>query len=401
MKQITFGLIRESKHDTRVALTPQQCRELLDKYPNLQIIVEPAPDRCYSNADYAAAGIVLSQDLSQCDYLFGIKEVKKIHLLPNKTYFFFAHVIKGQDYNMDLLQTILDKNIQLVDYECLKHGNGKRILGFGKFAGIVGAHNGLLDYGKKTGVYTLKPAYQCQDYGDLTKMYQKWNCPPIKLVLTGNGRVAQGARELLKAIDIQEVAPIDFLTREYNKPIFTHLYLRDLYYRNDHDTFNKQDFYTSPDFYHCRFLPYTRVADIMINGIFWKAGIPLFFTKADTQHPDFALQVIADVTCDIDGSIPLTHRDTPIGNSTYGYCPQKDDEVLPYQKDTIDIMAVSNLPNELPRDASVGFGAALMEYIIPSLVTQSFSKAVYQATITQNGMLTEKYAYLQAFLAKK
>lgn len=400
-RKLKIGVIREGKTppDSRVALTPEQCKSLLENYSDIEVYVESSPTRCFHDNEYRAKGVEVTEDIGHCDILLGIKEVPIALLLPNKHYFFFSHTIKKQAHNRALLQSILAKNITLTDYECLRWENtGKRILGFGRYAGIVGAHNGVRDYGLKTKTFELKAAYECKDLTELKSLYQNLTLPPIKIVLTGNGRVANGAQEVVDFLGIKQVSPDDFLTQSYDKAVYTVLRVKDLYRKKADDSFDKQDFYARSQDYYSTFAPYTQVTDLMINGIYWGPTTPIFFTKEDMKNAAFNIKVIADISCDIEGSIPATLRSTKIGDPTFGYDPLTETEVDPYQaSNTVDIMAVDNLPNELPRSASLGFGIAFTECIIPELLKQQ-STILENATIAQNGQLTEEYKYLTDYV---
>lgn len=400
MNKICIGVIKETKTppDTRVPLTPKQCRKLLDTYPSISIIVQPSDTRCFPNAAYEAENITLSDDLSNCDVLMGVKEVKIPYLLANKKYFFFSHTIKKQPYNKTLLQTILAKNIQLIDYECLRDEEDNRIIGFGRFAGIVGMHNGLLAYGKKTGAFDLPPAYDCEDYQAIKNIYSTITLPPIKVVITGQGRVAQGAKEVIDLFKVKEVSPEDYLTKTYNEAVYTCLPNNLLYQHKEKKTFERKEFFANPSTYESNFAPYSKVTDLMVNGIYWSPQAPIFFSKEAMKQSDFAIKVIADITCDIEGSIPATLRATEIGDAVLGYDAQSEKEVAPYQANTIDIMSVDNLPNELPKDASSMFSKVLVEQVIPELL-QEKSALIDRASITKDGKLFGKYVYLTDYVA--
>jgi saccharopine dehydrogenase (NAD+, L-lysine-forming) len=402
MNTLRIGIIKEGKTppDSRVPFSPRQCKALLAQYPSLAIYVAPSPHRCFADEEYSAQGIALSDDLSHCDVLMGVKEVPDALLIPHKKYFFFSHTIKKQAYNKHLLRTLLDKQIEMLDYECLVYDNETRILGFGHFAGIVGAHNGLLLYGKKTGTFDLLPAHQSHDYQQIKHAYSTLQLPPMRIVLTGTGRVSQGAKEVLDELKIKQLSPEAYLRNEPSQePVYVQLTSADLYRRpktndaNADEYYERYDFHHHPEHYHSIFLPYTRISDLMINGVYWNPKAPLFFSKADMRHPDFRIRAIADITCDIDGSIPATTRATTIDNPIMGYNPQTEQEEKPYQAHTIDIMSVDNLPNELPRDASEMFGNALIQHVIPELF-KSQSAILERAAIVKNGELMPRFSYL-------
>lgn len=399
MSKIIAALIREEKKpaDKRVAFTPQQCVWLMNKYPNLEIIVQPSSIRCYSDEEYRAENIRVQEDISEAQYYIGIKEVPYDKLVNDKKYLFFSHTIKKQPHNRRMLQEILRRNITLIDYECLTWETGERILGFGHFAGVVGAHNGFLTWGKRYKQFNLKPAWQCKDYGDLIEQYKDIKLPPIKIAVTGTGRVARGVFELLEKLNIRMVSVQNYLTQAYEEPVYVVLNTSQLYERKDGKPFRRDDFHKRPEQYQSAFLPFTKVTDLFINAIYWDPKAPVFFTKEDMRSREFRIKVIADITCDVNGSVPATIRDTTIDNPVFGYNPFTEKEEEPYQPQVIDVMAVSNLPNELPREASAEFGEKLIEYVMDELM-EEHSDVIERATIAEEGALMPRYKYLEDYV---
>lgn len=389
------GLIKEGKipQDTRVALTPAQCNAIQNKYTNVKIIVEPSPTRCFADREYAAAGITLSHDMHHCDILLGIKEVRVPDLIENKTYLFFSHTKKKQAHNKSLLQAILQKKITLIDYECMEHDDGQRIIGFGFFAGIVGAHNGLMAYGLRTGAFTLPRVYSFKDYRRLISTYFGLRLPTIKIAVTGSGRVATGVLEIMNLLDVKEVEPDEYLSRSFSYPVYVHLKGNNLYYRKKGGAYNRLDFHENPTHYASKFEPYLAQTDILINGTYWEEGIPALFTWEQMLRPTFKLKTIADISNDKGGGIPCNLGDSTIAYPVYGVDPISRQVTDPYHKDVIDVMAISNLPNELPRDASQYFGDQLLKYIIPDLLGGG-SAIINQATIANKGVITAPYTYM-------
>lgn len=396
---LKLGIIKENKQpaDKRTGLTPSNCKLLLNTYPNqLQIFVESSNDRIFSDSEYQQVGCVITEDITQADILVGVKEVPIPNLIPNKTYFFFSHTIKEQPYNQKMLQDIIAKKIRLIDYEKLANADG-RILGFGKHAGIVGAYNGLLTYGKKHGLFNLKPAYEMLVYQDLVDELQKVRIPEIRIVLTGSGRVAQGAMQLLTDAGVKQIDSKGFLESDIIiNPIFVNLEPDDLFVRKDGEAFDTQHFYTNYKAYDLPFEAYYQRADLMINGIYWSDDLPIYFTKEEIASDDFNISVIADITCDVDGSVPITYKATPIEDPVIGWDKIEQKPCPPFQKDSIDVMAVTNLPCELPADASELFGNDFATKVVPELLKPS-STMLQDATITENGVLTEKYQYLHNY----
>ncbi len=284
----------------------------------------------------------------------GIKEVPVDYLISGKTYFFFSHTKKKQAHNQGLMHALIEKKIRMIDYECLTHSDEQRILGFGMYAGIVGAHNGLLTYGKKFGAYKLPPAHTVRTYNDLMQAYDEVKIPNIKIVVTGSGKVASGVLDVMRRLDIEEVEPMDYQTHQYEYPVFTHLKGASLYARKDNDMFHRDDFHAHPEAYKCLFSAYVNQADVLMNGIYWEQRIARLFEKEDIKRNDWRINVIADISCDVEGSVPITIDSTTIGDPVFGIDRVTLQQTAPFQntKETIDIMAVDNLPNELPCDAS-------------------------------------------------
>lgn len=399
---LRIGLIREGKTppDTRVALSPQQCAATMAAHPGLHIVAQPSPTRCFTDAEYAAAGVPLQEDLSDCDLLLGIKEVPVDQLIPDKTYCFFSHTKKAQPYNQPLMQALIRKGIRMIDYECLTHGDGQRILGFGFFAGIVGAHNGLLTWGRRSGAYSLPAAHYIGSLEGLKEVYDNMLLPPLRIVVTGSGKVAAGILEVMNYLDIEYLEPEDFLENDYNYPIYTHLKGASLYLRKDGGRYHREDFHKHPEEYHCLFEPYLSSADILMNGIYWDKRVPRLFAKHDLTRPDYTLNVIADITCDLEGSVPINSGSTTIEAPVYGvnrFSLQRTEPFL-YNPDVVDVMAVDNLPNELPRDASAHFGTHFEKYVLREMLQgEGASEIIRRATICEGGRLTPVYAYLSDY----
>ncbi len=396
-----IGIIREGKvpSDNRAALTPRQCAFLMRNYA-VQIVVEPSPIRCYSDAEYLLEGVAVTHNLSDCDMLLGIKEVPIAQLIPHKTYFFFSHTVKKQVYNRTLLQTILEKNIKIIDYELLTNEYGLRLIAFGRYAGMVGAHNGMLAYGARTGAYSLTRMKDLHDYAHARNLYQTIQLPPVRVVVTGTGRVASGAVEVLRDLGLKQVSPNNYLKKNFNTAVFTQLSPTEYVERKDSLPFKKSDFYAHPDRYKSIFAPFYQKTDVFINGIFYDKKAPMFFTSDEMTQKDFKIKTISDISCDLmpHSSVPSTIRATTIDAPFYGFDPISKQETLPFQENSIDMMTIDNLPNELPRDASEFFGTQFMANILPELLKAKDSIVLQKATIAENGQLTDRFHYLQAFV---
>ena len=399
MNKIRIGVLREEKNppDKRVPLTPMICAELMRTYPNLKILVQPSKIRCYADSEYTAFGVMLKEDLSNCDVLMGVKEVPKHLLIPNKKYLFFSHTIKKQAHNKLLMQTFIEKQIQMIDYETLTDKNNNRIIGFGRYAGVVGAYNGILGYGKKYDLFQLKPANQCRDKAEMEEELKRAKLPNIKIALTGGGRVANGVIETLSALRIRKVTAEEFLMGSFREPVYCQLNPRDYVERYDDDNFDLHDFFQHPEHFKSIFQPYTKAADIYISAHYWDPKAPKMFDLEDVKALDFRISVIADITCDMNGSVPTTIRSTTIADPFYGYNIKQDKEDLPFNKHTVCIMAVDNLPCELPRDASDDFGKDLMERVLPNLIVEDKDAVIERASICKEGKLTPPFEYLSDF----
>lgn len=398
--KIKIGLIREEKNppDNRIPLSPEQCKDAVNLFPGIEIVVESSQTRCFPDRDFEALGIPITTDLSDCDILMGVKEVPVEKLIPGKTYFFFSHTKKKQPYNQELMHALIAKKIRMIDYEALAYEDGTRILGFGFYAGVVGAHNGLLAYGRKHKNFELIPAHECRDMKAMMSQYRQVNLPPVKIALTGSGRVAAGLTEVMQHWDIQNIEPGDFLNNDYDYPVYTLLKGADLYRHRVRNDYRREDFHAHPEEYTCLFEPYLKATDILMNGIYWDKNIPRLFPKEAISRPGTRLSVIADVTCDPFGSVPVNLRASTIADPVYGVRKSDFSETGPYQRAAIavDIMAVDNLPNELPRDASRHFGESLIKYIFPELMKEK-SAILAKATICEQGKLGEAFEYLSDY----
>ena len=395
---IKIGLIHEGKvpADNRVALTPAQCKWIHKNSTGVQVIAQRSQNRCFSDKEYLAAGVEVQDDMSGCDILLGIKEVPVDQLIPGKTYLFFSHTKKKQPHNQKLLKQIIASKITLIDYECLEHEDGLRIIGFGFFAGVVGAHNGMMAYGNRTGLYKLDRVYKQRSFRELIHTYFGLRLPNVKIAVTGSGRVAHGVLEIMNLMGIHEVEPGDYLNRRFSYPVYTQLRGADLYQNTVTGKYDREEFHLHPQTYSCRFLPYAAQTDILMNGVYWDKSVPRLFEKADVASDDFIIQTIADITDDAGGSVPVNLGDQSIEDPIYGVDRQTQEKTAPYQKNSIDIMAVGNLPNELPRDASRYFGEQLIKFVLEDLV-KGGSPIIDRATIVKEGKLTGHYEYLKDY----
>jgi saccharopine dehydrogenase (NAD+, L-lysine forming) len=401
-KTLRIGILRETKNppDRRVPLTPPQIVALEELYPNVQFFVQPSDYRCYSNEEYEYLDIPLKEDLRDCDILMGVKEIDKRTFIAGKVYLFFAHVAKKQPHNLDMFRAMAENNISLIDFEYLTTDKGQRVVAFGRHAGIVGAYNGLRARGIKTNRFKLKPAYQCHDLDEMWAGLKLIELRPgLKILITGDGRVAHGAMETMAVANVEMVAPDDYLERDFDVPVFCQIGPE--YYSKHKNglNFNFNHFAKYPHEYESTFLPYSKVTDILITGHYWDPRSPVFFTREDMKKPEFKISIIADISCDVNGPIPSTTRATTISDPFYAYNPLLEIEEPAFSKQTnITVMSIDNLPGELPRDASLDFGKMLMNNVLHDLLSETASPMIERATIIRNGKLTDRYNYLIDYL---
>ncbi|MDT7833500.1 NAD(P)-dependent oxidoreductase [Flavobacteriaceae bacterium S356] len=398
-----FGIIKERKNppDRRVVFSPSKLKELQESFSEASIKVESSEIRVFSDDQYKREGIEVANDVSDCDVMIGVKEVPIDALISNKKYFFFSHTIKKQPYNRELLKAILDKNIELYDHEVITKENGNRLIGFGRYAGIVGAYNGFRAFGMKHGSFDLPKAENLPDQKALIEALNTIHLPNIKILLTGSGKVAHGAKEMLDAMQIEKVSVEAYLTKTYNEPVYCLIDVLDYNKRTDGQQLGRRDFYNNPEHYESDFMRFAKVTDYFIAGHFYGDGAPYLFTREDAKSEDFNIRFVADVSCDIDGPVASTIRSSTIADPIYGYDPKTESEVDFKEERAITVMAVDNLPCELPKDASEGFGELFLTHVIPAFYNNDKDSILARAKMTENGKLTERYAYLQDYVDDK
>ncbi|MDN3619894.1 MULTISPECIES: NAD(P)-dependent oxidoreductase [Polaribacter] len=398
-----FGIIKERKNppDRRVVFSPEKLQEFKEKYPEAAIKVESSDIRVFSDAAYKAAGLEVTENVSDCDVLFGVKEVPVNALINNKKYFFFSHTIKKQPYNRKLLLAILEKNIELYDHETIVRENGLRLIGFGRYAGIVGAYNGFRAIGLTNETFNLPKAESLDSQKELITELKKIKLPNIKILLTGNGKVAYGAKEMLDAMSIKEVSVDEYLNNSFSEPVYCLADVLDYNKRKDGQTLGNFDFYDHPEKYESDFIRFAKVSDFFIAGHFYGNGAPYLFTREDAKAKDFNIKFVADISCDVDGPVASTIKASTIADPIYGYNPQTESEVNYKDKGAIVVMAVDNLPCELPKDASEGFGEMFLENVIPAFFNNDKDGVLARAKMTENGKLTERFSYLQDYIDGK
>ena len=363
--------------------------------------MQKSPIRCFEDALYEETGALLVDDVSDCDVVFGVKEVPYDMLAEGKTMLFFSHTIKKQSYNRTLLQEVLRNKVRLIDYETLTYPNGFRVLGFGRYAGIVGAYNALIAYGKRFRKFDLKPAYQCEDMKEMGREMKKVGLGNAKIIISGGGKVANGAKETMDAAGVRQVTIPEFLNEEFEEAVYCNADILDYHEVDGKPPENFMAFVKDSTAWKNTFIKFTKVADIFISAHFWDNQSDAFFRENDVKSDDFRVRVIADITCDIKGSVPTTLRASTIKDPIYGYNRFTGEEAEPYEEDSITVMAVDNLPCEVPKDASSGFGDDLIDKVIPLFMGDDPDEILARATIAENGQLTKYFSYLQEYVAGK
>ena len=409
-KTITLAVLAEARIDeNRTPFSPTQISNLLNKFSNLKIIVQPSTRRCFKDEDYLKAGAHITDELSSSNIIFGVKEVDISTLVKDKIYLFFSHtskvhqhigqVIKDKAiiYKKELLKEVIKKNITLIDYENIRNasGEGYRYLGFGRFAGIIGAYNTLNLYLKLNEKLQLPRAFEINNYEQVKKLISKQNFNKLKILLTGSGRASKGAIELLKHANIRQVSINDYLSNKYDEAVFCNISAKKHIERKDGKNSSYQDFILNPHEYNFKVKNYLFDTDIFIACHYWDPKFPkLFYPKQINEFKN--LKIIGDVTCDINGSVPTTIRSTSISEPYYSINTDQMKEIELGNKG-IAVMAVDNLPSELPLDASEEFGNSVISEILPYLIDKDDGR-INRATTASNGKFCENFTYLNDFI---
>lgn len=397
-----IGILREEKQpvDKRTALIPADCQVLIERFKGLEIYIQPSRDRCFSDEEFREKGVIVQENLLDCDLIIGVKEVPIQYLIPKKRYMFFSHTIKKQLHNLKLLQTIMDQQIELIDYEALVDKNGVRVVAFGYWAGIVGAYNAIWMSQKRIYNIDIPRLYLSHDYNAAKDSFSQINNGSLKYVITGTGRVASGAVQVMNDAGIKQVSKEDFLTKSFDYAVYVQLNSSDIYIpKFKHIEYSRSEFHEKPLNFKSNFEPYTKVADVLINCIYWDIRAPKLFTLKEMKSSEFKIKSIADITCDIapEASVPSTIKATTIPQPVFGFLPLREKMVEPFTKNAIDVMSIPNLPSELPRDASVSFSHNLSTIVIPNFMTEN-SDMIRNATVTKKGLLTEEFSNLESFV---
>ncbi len=396
---IKIGIIEESNKigDVRSPLSPKQSKKINNK-TGFNIKVQSSKIRCFSDEEFEKEGIKVVDNLDDAEFIFGIKEADKEKLINGKTYFMFSHTIKRQPHNKELLIKVLQKKIRLIDYECLRK-KGKRVVAFGKYAGIAGAYNSLMAYGKKTKSFNLKRLSQYKDKKALYQFAQENSLvKKINTIIIGDGRVAKGAIELLNYFGFKKVSIREYKKNTNKKPVYCIMKPKDYMENISGNKFSKIDYYKNPKKYKSKFLKYEDKTDILINASYWDPRYPRIFEEKNINY-NFSIKVIGDITCDIDGSIPLTKFASTVNEPFFDYCIESRKIIKAFSKgQTVTMMTIDNLPSELPRDSSSYFGNILIKYLIP-FIEDKKNAIIDGATIAEKGSLTKKYEYLRDYVS--
>lgn len=396
-----IAIIKETKIpiDNRVALTPKQVASLNEMYPMHEIVVQSSDIRAFSDDEYKEAGVQVVDSVEDCDFLFGIKETKVETLIPNKHYFFFGHIAKMQSYNRPLLKSMMEQHITFSDYEYLVDENNQRLCAFGWWAGYVGVYYTLRGYGLRTHLFELPKPNLKFTKEDMTEYLKSVHLPPIKILVTGKGRVSQGAQYLLNAIGAIRLTKEEYLTKKnVTKLSYYVAGVEDLVCHQDNLPFEREDFAKHPKNYISIFSKWASETDILISAHFWDSNAPIYLDKRLLKDSRLRIHMIGDITCDIQGSLLSTLRSSTHEAPYYDYNPLTEKEEPPFNKDSnITIMAVDTCPNALPLDTSAYFGNMLIEHVFTPLLRNEKSSVIERATIIREGNLTEKFNYLENF----
>lgn len=431
-----IGIRREDKSvwERRVPITPQDAR-LLQEQHGIEVVVQPSELRIFRDEEYRAAGVQVQEDLSSCDVIFGVKEIPPAQLMPGKTYVFFAHVIKGQPYNMPMLRRLMELGCVLIDYEKVTDEKGRRLIFFGRHAGWAGMLDTLWALGQRLAwegipnpFSTIQQAHRYPDMEtaraavrEVGERIRREGLPPILAPLVvgfaGYGNVSRGAQEIFDLLPVQEIAPDDLPHLFAEDPARHVLYK--VVFKEEHmvepiapgASFDLQEYYQHPERYRSRFSAYVPYLTVLVNGIYWEAKYPRLVTKEYLRELFGAparprLRVIGDISCDIEGAVECTVRCTDPGNPVFVYHPRTGQTRDGWEGEGVVVLAVDILPSEVPRDASVDFSAVLREFA-PAIAKADYTvpfeelnlpPEIKRAVIVYRGELTPAYRYLERYL---
>ena len=402
--QLTYiGIVRESRNDEyRTPIVPAHIKKFKENNPNINFIIQPSNNRCFSDKEYELSGAKINEDLKKCSIILGVKEIEPNDLINNRTYLFFSHTFKIDKKQKDieknkkeLLLSILNKKIKLIDYENIREKNGNRCLGFGRFAGIVGCYNTLNLFLKVIGKQPLASAKKINDYERLVSNLKNLYFPKTKILVTGDGRVSKGVIELLNQTNIRAVSKKDFLEKKFDDPIFCNLETKDYVMNNSSTSFNLEHFIKNPKEYSSSALKYLKETNIFMSAHYWEPSSPKIFENEDLKDLP-SLNIVGDITCDINGSVPTTIRSSTIEKPNY-WIDRNNLKEIDENNDGIAVMAVDNLPSELPRDSSTEFSEGIINEVLPFLLNEDDGR-ILNGTITTDGSFLEKYNYLNNYI---
>ncbi len=430
------GIRHEDKYkmERRVAISPKQVRKIVKDH-DLKFLVESSPKRIFTDNEFKDAGAEIVNELSLAPVIFGVKEMPVSFFEKGKTYIFFSHVIKGQEYNMPMLKKMMELGCNLIDYEKIENEEGKRLIFFGKYAGLAGMINSLWSLGlrlKELGYETpflkLKQSHKYNSLeeakNDISEVgfeiaekgLPKELCP-LTIGITGYGNVSIGAQEIAQLLPIMEISPVELLKLKGNKNLPDNVLYKIIFKEEDlsepideKNEFELQDYYQHPEKYKSQFEKYIPHLTVLMNCMYWDARYPRIVTKQYLKqlfkNNNPKLIVIGDVTCDPNGSIECTHKGTEIEDPIFVYNPATDTYEMGAKGDGLLIMPVDILPSELPRESSISFGDAMLRFVNVIVSTNydvpfeflNLPKPIKKALIIHKGKLTPDYEYISEYL---
>jgi len=432
-----IGIIRETKNEweRRAPLIPADVKSLLAGQP-VQFVVQPSDLRIFREEEYLAQGAAICDDLSGCEMIIGIKEIKIKDLLTQKIYLFFSHTIKGQSYNMPMLRKIMELEDTLIDYERMINEKGQRLIYFSYHAGLAGVIDTLWAYGKKMALEGIESPFSkikhslqypdlphtktaLQEVGEEIRIH---GLPPAispcVIGITGYGNVSHGVQHLLDILPVTSIEPAEIAGVRKSKTRNRHTIFKTVF-KEEHmvesiikgQPFDLQDYYKNPDKYRSRFESYLDHLNILVNASFWNNQYPRHVTRkyirelyARETMP--TLRVIGDISCDVQGGVECTLKNTTPGNPVFTYLPDRDEACDGFEGHGLVIMAVDNLPSEIPAEASAYF-SSILKNLLPDLLQADYSldfndlnlpPSLKKAVVVYHGELTPDYQYLKKYL---
>lgn len=431
-----LGIRREDKNswEQRVPLTPQHVSELKSKY-GVETFIQPSRIRVFSETDYRKAGAHVQDSLAQSSVVFAVKEIPDEFFEQGKTYVFFSHTIKGQKHNMPMLRKMMELGCTLIDYERIVDEKGRRLVFFGRFAGLAGMVDSLWTFGQRVrweqidSPFTeVKQAIHYKDLKDIQnhlsaigKKIQTAGLPreltPLIIGFAGYGNVSVGAQEILNVFPVQEIQPEQIASVQKNpsnkviyKVVFKEEHMVEP--RMSGKPFDLQEYFCHPENFQPAFERYVPSLSILMNCIFWNVQYPRLLTKeflksSVLKKESLRLRVIGDISADVNGAIEFTEKTTSPDAPVFVYNPVTDSIIDGFKGDGVVVMAVDNLPCELPRESSEWFSETLLRFV-PSIMKADFTVSdfdalalppeIKNAVILYQGKLTPAYRYINKFL---